>query len=378
MMKNFIFILLFFVGPLSFAQQTINDSIFHNGVYRTYIVYIPASYNVTSSVPLVLNFHGYASNASAQMFYGDFRTIADTANFIVVHPMGTLDLNNQPYWNSDWGGTVDDIDFTAALIDSLSAQYNINQNRIYSTGMSNGGFMSYTLACSLSNRIAAIASVTGSMNANQSLNCSPQHPIPVMEIHGTADATVPYNGSTGIASIANVLSYWVNFNQCNPTAIVNNIPNINTTDGCTAEHYIYQNGNNGVEIEHYKIINGGHTWPGAPINIGVTNYDFNASEKIWQFFAQYDINGRINPTNINQISLNSTIEIFPNPVENILNIKTNKAFTKATIIYDLTGKIVKIIEKNNFNFSLSDLDKGVYFILLNLGDEIVTKKLIKN
>lgn len=377
-MKIYLFILLFFLSSLSFAQQTINDSIFHNGIYRTYILYVPAAYNAANPTSLVFNFHGYTNNANAQMYYGDFRAIADTANFILVHPMGTLDGNNQPYWNADWGGTVDDIGFTAALIDSLSAQYNINQNRVYSTGMSNGGFMSYTLACSLSNRIAAIASVTGSMNANQSLNCSPQHPTPVMEIHGTADATVPYNGSAGIASVANVLNYWVNFNQCNSTAVFSNVPNINTTDGCTAEHYVYQSGNNGVEVEHYKIIDGGHTWPGAPVTIGVTNHDFNASEKIWQFFAQYDINGKINPTSINQISLNTTIEIFPNPVENILTINTNKKLTKAILIYDLTGKIVRTIESNQLSFSLNDLDQGVYFIQLSLGEEIVTKKFIKN
>jgi polyhydroxybutyrate depolymerase len=378
MMRNYLFILLFFLSSLSFAQQTINDSIFHNGIYRTYILYIPAAYNATNATPLVINFHGYTSNANAQMYYGDFRAIADTANFILVHPMGTLDGNNQPYWNADWGGTVDDIGFTAALIDSLSAQYNINQNRVYSTGMSNGGFMSYTLACSLSSRVAAIASVTGSMNANQSLNCSPQHPTPVMEIHGTADATVPYNGSTGIASITNVLNYWVNFNQCNATAVFSNMPNINTSDGCTAEHYVYQSGNNGIEIEHYKIIDGGHTWPGAPVNIGVTNHDFNASEKIWQFFAQYDLNGKINPTYINQIGSNTTVEIFPNPTENFLTIKTMKNLTKATLVYDLTGKLVKTIEINQFSFSLNELDKGIYFIQLNIEEEIITKKFIKN
>ena len=86
---------------------------------------------------------------------------------------------------------MDDLGFTAALIDSLSAEYSINQDRIYSTGMSNGGFMSYHLACELSERIAAIASVTGTMNVNQPATCSPGHPMPVMEIHGTADATVP-------------------------------------------------------------------------------------------------------------------------------------------------------------------------------------------
>ena len=275
MKTTFLALLLFFVSNC-FSQQTITDTIIHGGLNRTYILYVPASYNASNETPLVLNFHGYTSNSTEQMYYGDFRAIADTANFILVHPMGTLDGSNQPYWNSGWGGVVDDIGFTNALIDSLSAQYNINQYRVYSTGMSNGGFMSYTLACSLSNRIAAIASVTGTMNTNQSLTCSPQHPVPVMEIHGTADGTVPYNGTTGMSSVANTLNYWVGFNQTNSSPVFTNVPNISTTDGCTAEHYVYENGTNGVEVEHYKIINGGHTWPGAPVIVGTTNYELEA------------------------------------------------------------------------------------------------------
>lgn len=363
----------------TYAQQTISDSIFHNGIYRTYILYVPAAYSASNTVPLVLNFHGYTSNSTAQMFYGDFRTIADTANFIVVHPMGTLDGNNQPYWNSGWGGTVDDIGFTAALIDSLSAQYNINQSRVYSTGMSNGGFMSYTLACSLSNRIAAIASVTGTMNINQSLTCNPQHPMPVMEIHGTADATVPYNGATGMSSISNTLNYWTTFNQTDVQPIFSNVPNINLVDGCTAEHYVYKNGTNGVEVEHYKIIDGGHTWPGAPVVVGVTNYDINASEKIWQFFAKYDINGKIISTNINDELKNSAkISIFPNPSSNFLYINSSEKIIAPIKVYDVTGKLVKTIAFNQKVIDLTALEKGIYFIHFNTNQKVITKKVVKN
>jgi len=100
-----------------YSQQTITDTIIHDGLNRTYILYVPASYSPSNTVPLVINFHGYTSNSSEQMFYGDFRSIADTANFILVHPMGTLDGSSQPYWNANWGGTVDDIGFTEALIE---------------------------------------------------------------------------------------------------------------------------------------------------------------------------------------------------------------------------------------------------------------------
>ena len=178
------------------AQQTIEDTIMYDGRMRTFILYVPESYQADVPAPLVLNFHGYTSNNLEQMFYGDFRPIADTAGFLIVHPMGTVDLLGNTHWNVGWGSsTVDDVGFTNALLDTLSAEYNINQDRIYSTGMSNGGFMSYRLACELSNRIAAIASVTGAMTINTPSTCSPEHPMPVMEIHGTADSTVPYNGN---------------------------------------------------------------------------------------------------------------------------------------------------------------------------------------
>jgi len=159
---------MLFLGSIvsGIAQQTINGTLEHDGLMREYILYVPANYTGTEEVPLLFNFHGYGSNASQQMFYGDFRPIADTEGFIIVHPMGTVDNTGTTHFNVGWGtSTIDDVGYTEALIDDLSSNYPIDAKRIYSTGMSNGGFMSYTLACELSDRIAAIASVTGTMNS---------------------------------------------------------------------------------------------------------------------------------------------------------------------------------------------------------------------
>ena len=199
---------------------------------RDYILYVPASYNSGNPTPLLFNFHGYTSNASQQMWYGDFRSIADTANFLLVHPQGQADSTGNTHWNVGWNGSIgDDIGFTAALIDSLSAEYNINQDRIYSTGMSNGGFMSFNLACNLSHRFAAIASVTGSMGPLMMYNCNPTHPTPVMAIHGTLDATVPYAGSSWVKSIPDVLAYWTAHNQCDTQSTFTLLPDANVFDG---------------------------------------------------------------------------------------------------------------------------------------------------
>jgi polyhydroxybutyrate depolymerase len=370
------FILL--TGSL-FSQQTINGSVTHDGLTRTYILYVPASYSAGTPAPLVFNFHGYTSNATQQMFYGDFRPIADTAGFLLVHPMGTLDGSNQPYWNSGWGGSVDDIGFTSALIDSLLLDYSINQDRIFSTGMSNGGFMSYTLACELSTRIAAIASVTGAFNSNQIATCNPTHPMPVMEIHGTADGTVAYNGSAGIASTASTLSYWSTFNNCDIPAIMTPVPNINTIDGCTAEHYIYPNGQNGVDVEHYKIIGGGHTWPDAPVTAGVTNRDIDASIKIWEFFMQYDINGKIGFNSLSDFSTNNMFSISPNPAQNTISINgiENIEPVKNVKISTIFGQKVMTIENFNNTIDVSNLDKGIYFLTFLNGKNTEIIRFVK-
>ncbi|MBC8047420.1 MAG: hypothetical protein H7Y00_11535, partial [Fimbriimonadaceae bacterium] len=281
------FILFFgcaiFINQLS-AQTYISDSIKHEGIDRDYILYIPAIYDGSEVVPLLLNLHGYSSNNFEQYFYGDFKQIADTANFIMVLPNGLYDEFGFRRWNcfqADGIG-VDDVQFLSNLIDTISADYNIDANRIYSTGMSNGGFMSYTLAGELSNRIAAVASVTGSIHKDRFPALDPQHPTPVMEIHGTADFTVPYNGSSDFIGVDSVINYWVGINNCDTDPEFIEVENISITDGCTAEHYIYTGGDNNANVELFKIINGGHTWPGTAFTyIGVTNLDINASKEIW-------------------------------------------------------------------------------------------------
>ena len=370
---------LFLLLPIaSFAQQTINETMIHDGLTRSYTIYVPASYSPGTPVPMVLNFHGYTSNAFEQMFYGDFRAIADTAGFLLVIPDGTLDATGTTYWNSGWGGTVDDIGFTSALIDQIAASYTVNLNRVYSTGMSNGGFMSYTLACSLSNRIAAIASVTGSMNVGQDLTCNAQHPTPVMEIHGTADATVPYEGGGFMEAIPNVLNYWVNFNNCNATPVITDVPNTILSDGCTAMHYFYAGGSSGVDVEHYKVIDGGHTWPGSMFNIGVTNNDFNASKKIWQFFLQYDLNGRIQVNGIADLATQE-ISIYPNPTSDQIAIQgfSHKLSNSNCSLFSIEGKSFHVDFLDDNTIDTSSLESGVYFVRIATREGVATVQFVK-
>ncbi len=328
--------LLLCLPLLGLAQQTINGSITHGGLQRDYILYVPATYSAGTAVPLVFNFHGYTSNASQQIWYGSFTEIADTAGFIVIHPEGTLDNSGNTHFNVGWGGsTVDDIGFTSALIDSISAEYSIDQNRVYSTGMSNGGYFSYHLACNLSVKIAAIASVTGAMSQYTQAICNPSHPTPVMEIHGTADLTVPFN------DIISGLGYWRNYNNCNPIADTTIIPDLVLGDWSTVEHIVFDNGDNGVTTDLFKVINGEHTWPGSNFTMGVTNYDINASVEIWKFFSRYDINGLISPTEINNITTSKSPKLIK-IVDVLGRIAIPKPNTPLFYIYD-NGRVEKKI-----------------------------------
>ncbi len=286
-------VLALFVTGAAHAQSFYTGTIQSGSLTREYRVYIPAAYNANKAVPLLFNLHGYGSNNLEQDFYGNFKPIADTANFLIVMPNGTYDQQNKRYWNNFLvSSSVDDVAFISNLLDTMMTKYSIDTNRVYSTGMSNGGFMSYALACGLSNRIAAIASVTGTMVTPNLNNCTPGRAVPVMQIHGTADNTVPYNGLavSAFVPIETLVETWVNKNGCNPTPILTAVPNNSTTDGCTAERFLYENGIEGSTVEFYKITGGGHTWPGAAINVGVTNQDFSASFVIWRFLNKYKLN----------------------------------------------------------------------------------------
>lgn len=379
-MKRNIYTLLFACFGLllnTTAQENISGSFTHNGILRDYIAYLPASYTGNTAVPLVLNLHGYSSTNGQQQLYTNFNAVADTANFIIVYPNGTYDNGNQRFWNA-WGlAQPDDVGFLSTLIDTLAGRYNIDLNRVYSTGMSNGGIMSYTLACSLSNRITAVASVTGSMVTSILNNCEPWRPVPVMEIHGTADATVPYTGGGGLGfvNIDSLMAHWVEFNNCNPTPAFTNVPDIDAADGCTAEHYVWSGGNLGSSVELYKIIGGGHTWPDAVIDIGVTNHDFNANQEIWRFFRKYSLD--MFATSVNETPASNGFSVYPNPADGNFNLKFDTEGKKTIAVINTMGQMVKQFDYYGNQVDLTVDTKGLYFVRIQQGNTIATQKIIK-
>jgi len=355
------------------AQFTITGSIMSGGIERTYRLYVPEIYDAQEPVPLVINLHGYGSDSQEQELYGDFRPIADTANFLVVHPDGTLDAQNLQYWNSFGLAAVDDVAFLSELIDTLSAAYSIDPDCVYSTGMSNGGFMSYELACQLSNRIAAIASVTGSMTLFGMVSCNALHPTPVMQIHGTEDATVPYEGSFGVSSIDNLVTYWVEFNNCSLTPTFTAIPDIATNDGCTAEHYVYNGGNGGSTVELYKILEGDHSWPGAIFNINTTNMDFDASTEIWRFFSQYKLDEL---STVEALPSLSRSIVYPNPAHQHFTLLFQDEGDKMITVANALGETIMQLACNDASVDIQLESCGLYIISVSNGKERWMKKVV--
>lgn len=343
------------------AQTTVIDSFVHDGIYRNYRVYIPAIYDGSEPVPLLFNLHGYTSNAIEQEFYGDFRPIADTANFIVVHPNGTGPAGGQ-FWNGYTLSAPNDVGFIEALIDSLSVQYNINANRVYSCGMSNGGIMSYFLADHLNHKITAIGSVTGSMTHAVLASSTPADNIPAIEIHGTADGVVPYNGDATFAPIDSIVDFWADFNGCNPVPLVIPYPNTATGDGCTATEYAYSGGVDGSEVVLVKITGGGHTWPGAPVTIGVTNQDFDASIRLWQFFMKFDKGQFIGVPE--QMGKTQFTHIYPNPANAYINIEGLMQGNHVMLVNSL-GKTVLNLVANALpmKIDLAAYNPGIYILV---------------
>ncbi|MDA9051640.1 T9SS type A sorting domain-containing protein [Schleiferiaceae bacterium] len=375
--RNFLFVIFLFATIYSNAQQTLNESMLHDCVTREYIVYVPAVYNGSSSVPLLFNFHGYGMSANNQMSYGNMRAVADTAGFILVYPQGTL-FWGSPHWNvGSWtlGSTADDIGFTEAMIDTLAANYNIDLNRVYSCGYSNGGYFSFVLACQLSAEIAAIGSVGGTMSTETYNSCNPSHPTPVVTIHGTDDATVSYSGGNpnNSESLSDVNTYWANYNNTIVPPVVSTLPNINTTDGSTVELSLFDNGDNCTSVEHYKVIGGDHDWPGS-----WGNMDINADAVIWSFVSKYDLNGLIGcaTTSINENNnTQENYKIYPNPVHTQITLDLGLAVEKEFRLYNPIGELVLtgVLYSQISTIDLSSLPPNVY--VLNIDNHSI--KLIK-
>jgi polyhydroxybutyrate depolymerase len=276
-----------------------------DGLERHYLLHLPPGNHPSKSLPLVFAFHGGGGTAEKLSSNLGFNALADEFRFAVVYPQGI-----GKSWNDgrksdkieSQRDNVNDVGFVSALLDHLLKKYPINPKRVYATGPSNGGIFSMTLGVELSDRFAAIAPVIGGMALPISETFKSKKPISVLMINGTEDPLIPYEGGDvkvfgaggrgKILKTTDTTKLWIDHNRCSAEAKFDELKDTSPKDGTRVERFVYGEGKEGTEVILYKIIGGGHAWPGgvqylSPQIIGRVCLDIRATDIIWEFFSRH-------------------------------------------------------------------------------------------
>ncbi len=276
------------------------------GVTYQVRVFVPASSSPTEAdpVPVVLNWHGLGSDGIQQSLFTGYETLANSEGFIVAHPTGIPaagDTRNA--WELAQFDTPgrDDVAMVETLIDTLVADFCVDEARVYSTGMSNGGFFTSRLVCELSERIAAAVSVAGLSHHD---DCKPERAVPFMAFHGTADDVVPYDGGDSTLAAQAPPEMADFFDQVMPDEFAE----FAATAGCASDveeravstavtEITYSDCGDGFPMVFYSVAEGGHTWPGSPFGLllsdqlGFTTTDVDATADGWAYMSAFSLDG---------------------------------------------------------------------------------------
>jgi len=260
-------------------------SLSYDGLDRTYLLDVPDG--ETEGLPLVLVLHGYVSSAFVIRGYSGWTDIAASGAAVVCYPQGTSDDLGINHWNANLGiSDTDDLGFLSLLVEMLQEEYGLSEECTFACGMSNGGFMSYSLACERPDLFRAIGSVTGNMSAYDQMNCNPDNVIPIIHLHGTLDLTVSYNQGvlldgpwSGGWGVEEVMGFWTE--QMGTTESSEEaVPNTVLLDFTTVDFIRHYGAPGGQEFHHYRVNGGGHDWFGA-----WGNQDIDSTELLWDFFS---------------------------------------------------------------------------------------------
>ena len=267
-------------------------------------VYVPTTYDGRSELPLVVNFHGFASNGRQQAAVTGYEGLAEEEGFIVAHPTAvpaSTDESRRSSWElADIDDPAkDDVAFTNALLDLLIDEYCVDETHVYATGMSGGGLFTSRLVCDMSDRIAAASSVAGLAHSE---SCDPARPVPFMAIHGTEDDRVPFDGDLTGTWFADEEFAQALFSEPMPDQFAQ----FAETMGCDPEGErvqqstdvvatTYTGCDDDVPLVFYEVVDGGHTWPSSPLADMLTDFqgyitfDIDATADSWAFFEQHPL-----------------------------------------------------------------------------------------
>ena len=282
-------------GPLGAGDHTRTLAV--DGRERSYLVHVPETPDPEKRWPVVLALHGAAMDGPMMVWFSGLNRTSDAAGFVAVYPSGT-GVGPFRTWNA--GGfrgrmnenRPDDVAFIRALLDDLAGVLAVDERRIYACGMSNGGMMCYRLAAELSDRIAAIAPVAGTIAIRES---RPTRPVPVIHFHGTKDDIVPFDTRKGrqppfmtLKGVEESVRTWVALDGCDEVPETETLAS--KEEGLEVTRTTWRGGRDGAEVVLVTVEEGGHTWPGQkpPVGfIGKSAENVSANELIWEFFEKH-------------------------------------------------------------------------------------------
>ncbi len=270
------------------------------GRSRSYYLYIPPLWSQRQDKSVVIALHGGGTNGGSMARFSALSEKARKDGFMVAYPNGSGRSSKVLTWNSGAccgyasEHQIDDVQFINRLIDELIAQTGVDPVRVYVTGISNGAMMAYRIAAELAERVAAVAPIAGTLDIDPS---AIRGAVPVIHFHGTKDQYVPFGGGHGPRSalkdvhrsVDETLQAWINVNGAGSRPIVYNMPDV-ANDGTTVIRYTYSSPNDPQAVVLYKIVGGGHTWPGQPSHervLGPTTMDISANDLMWEFFLSH-------------------------------------------------------------------------------------------
>lgn len=338
----------------------VNATLDFEGETRTYTYYSPLI--VPPSPPmLVLVLHGATQDGEAIANVSNMHQFVNSNNAIIVYPDG---ISNT--WNvglNIGGSTANDVGFLDALIDLFITEMGADPTKVFSCGFSNGGYMSYKMACESTHCISAVASVAGVMTQQMFDLCGDPGETSIMHIHGTSDFIVSYNGSSvSGSSVDDVLNHWKNASACSNTSSVEDLPNINLTDFSTVQKTTWSDCAGDAQVILFKVNGGGHQWPGTEAllgGLGTINRDINSSQEIISFFTQ---SGCETTQNISSMDMDD-VSIFPNPFNENLTIQLPNSQSVLVEVFDFYGrKLHYAIGAHSVFINTEKWSSGIYFL----------------